>query len=86
MEHQVTSFDLKPQQFLGCLAFLNPTKGIQRGFFGLSRHLDEATGSELVKLVGQLHQKPEMRPGFYQLFRREVWPFQTDSNHGSVDE
>ena len=33
MEHQVTSFDLKPQKILGFLAFLNPTEGIQRGFF-----------------------------------------------------
>lgn len=87
VEHQVTSFGLKPQQFLGFLA-LNPTiKGIQHVFFGLSRHLDEATGSELVKLVKLAAPKTWDATRNYRLFRKEVWPFRTDSNnHGSVDE
>lgn len=84
LEHQVTSFDLKPHKFLGFLAFLNPTEGIQRVFFCLSRHLDEATGSWWSRWSAAAKTWDATRN--YRLFRKEVWPFRTDSNHGSVDE
>ena len=48
---QVTSFDLKPQQFLGFLAFLNPTKGIQRVFFLVYPGTSTKPLEAVVKLV-----------------------------------